>query len=249
MSSILPPPLPDAPASLVAPVAYQTPHAYTLRPVGRLTRFWMKLPLPAMLVCAALLLLKQCSSGSDFRHNSTHALVRIFDVVVFGSAAGASLLLGAIVLTCTWRRLDRGTRAWVVAASISALVVGGLSLFATETVFQWGKSRAYGRVNPTALTADCASMAAAPVRFVSSSGEYTYASSDPIVPAYTRSLGARWVRVTPRGVYVIMSTDLFAGVHEEGYFVPTAPLGLSPQAYAASNRMSVISAQPPVFRY
>jgi hypothetical protein len=249
MNSTLPPPLPDAPLRSVAPVAYLTPHAYTLRPVGRFARFWMKLPLPATLVCAALLLLKQFSSGSDFRHNSTHNLVRIFDVAIFGSAAGVSLLVAAIVLTCTWRRLDQGARAWVLAASIAALVVGGLSLFASEAVFQWGKSRAYGGVNPTALTADCAQMAAAPVAFVSSSGEYTYRASDTFVPAYTRSVGAKWVRVTPRGVYVIMSTDLFSGVYEEGYFVPVTPLGISAQVYAANNRMSVISAVPPVFRY
>jgi hypothetical protein len=69
------------------------------------------------------------------------------------------------------------------------------------------------------------------------------------VPAYLRSLGPEWVRVTPAGVKLIMSAEFFSGVRPEGFFVPTAPLGVSPQVYAAQNRMTVLSATPPVFRY
>lgn len=116
-------------------------------------------------------------------------------------------------------------------------------------MFQWSKTRAYESVNATSLPADCVAIASAPPRFAPSNGETLYSGTDAVVPAYLRSLEPKWVRVTPTGVKVIMSMDLFAGVYPERYFVPTAPLGVSPQVYAAQNRMTVISAQPPVFRY
>jgi hypothetical protein len=252
MSSSVPPPLPDprfAPTASVAPVQYLAPSTYTLRPVGGMARFWMKVPLPVALACAGLMLLKQFSSGSDFRHDSTHTFILIVDVLFFGAIAAAALLAGLVVLSFTWRRLERGAVLPIILGCVAVPLVGVGTVFASEAVFQWGKTRAYQRVNAAALVADCATMAAAPVTYVSSNGEYAYAGNDPIVPAYTRSLDPSGVAVSARGVYVIMSTDLTSGTQREGYYVPVKPLTITPQAYAMQHQMIVISVQPPVFRF
>lgn len=202
-----------------------------------------------MLACVGLLLLKEFSSGADFRHDSTHVAIRLFDLALFGGIALVPLIVGSIVLACTWRRLEPRAGRWFAAGCAAALVMGLVSVPASERVFQWSKTRAYESINPTTLTAGCVALANAPVRLPSSNGEYTYQGTDSVVPAYLRSIGPKWVRVTPAGVNLIMSAEFFSGVRPEGFFIPTAPLGVSPQVYAAQNRMTVISAQPPVFRY
>jgi hypothetical protein len=131
---------------------------------------------------------------------------------------------------------------------VLAVAAAVLAVASSEAVFRHGKSRAYAAVSAAALSADCAAMAAAPKAYVSAGGESSFANNDPFVPPYTRSLRPVVVRVAPTGVWV-MSTDLFSGVFEEGYFVPAAPLGATPQAYAAQKGTTVISSQPPVFRY
>lgn len=255
MSTIAPPPLPDVPPPLpTRTVGYACATAGFVRagverPVGTFTRLWLYAPLPVTLVATALLLLKEYASGAGFRHDSTHALVRIFEIIVFAAVAGVTLFVAAVIFLCTWRRVEPATRWKVGGGAVLAGLAGVFAVVLSEGAFQWGKARAYAGVNASALAADSAAMAAAPRGWVSPSGEYTYEARDPVVPAYTRSTGAKWVRVTPAGVFVIMSTDLFAGVREEGFFVPAAPPAPGSQAVAARNGMILLSAQPPVFRY
>lgn len=255
MSPNAPPPLPDVFPPLARQAVgdawvFQVPgRVDEARPVARFTRLCLYAPLPVALPAAALMLLKEYASGADFRHDSTHALVRIFDVVVFCAAAGVPLVVAGIIFLCTWRRLEGGARRTAGAGAALAGMTGVLSVVLCEGVFQWGKARAYAAVNATALAADCAAVSAAPRARPSASGESTYEARDPIVPAYTRSTGAKWVRVTPAGVFVVMSTDLFAGVREEGFFVPAAPQAGAAGAYSAAAGMTVLSTRPLVYRY
>ena len=255
MGATAPPPLPDCPPPLPRPALPYAPQppgwgpAHAQRTVGPFTRFCMYTPLPVTLACAALFLAKQSASGADFRHDTAHSLIKVFDAVVFGSAAGVTVLTAGIMFLCTRRRLEPPARRKVGAGLAFALAAGVLCGAASERVFQSAKTRAYASVNPAKLAADCAAVAAAPRTYVSSSGEYAYNVNDPVVPAYTRSIGANWVRMTPAGVRVIMSAEPISGVNDEGFFVPLAPLPTGPQAFAAQNRMTVLSTHPPVFRY
>jgi hypothetical protein len=252
MSAVAPPPLPDVPPPLPRPALPYAPppraDTSAQGPVGLFMRLCLCAPVPLTFAASALLLLKAHASGADFRHDSTHGLVRTFDFLVFGSVVGVAVFVAGVMYLCTRRRLGPGRWRFVVGGLV-ALTVSALSLPASEAVFRRAKSRAYASVNFAALAADCAAMASAPRPFVGAGGDSMHAANDPIVPGYTRSTGARWVRITPAGVYVIMSTDLFAGVHEEGFFVPASAPGVPPPTYPGLSGMTLLNATPLVYRY
>ena len=268
MNATLPPPLPDVPPPLpalrpfdpvtvpfarVAAPAFPPPlpgrAAYLPAPVERSTRHFLHAALPAVLLVAALFLWKQYGSGSHFRHASTHRMIRSFDVFVFVAVCVLALLPIAITFACTVRRLEWRTRCTAGLGWVLAGVGVWGAVASSEAAFRAGKDHAYNSINTAALAADCAAMLAAPRGPINSRGEGPHAGDDRFVPAYTRSLGARAVYVSPAGVRVNMASDILTGANEEGWFVPAGPLGMTPQAFAAKTQMQIVSVNPPVFRY
>src|SRR5688572_19758226 len=132
MNATLPPPLPDVPprapdglpplsavdlgaipfARLAGPVP--APFAARARPahapVRRSTRLFLHAALPLVLLASLLLLMKQYGSGTHFRHEATHRMIRGFDLMVFVAVCAAALLPIAITFCCTVRRLRRRDR-------------------------------------------------------------------------------------------------------------------------------------------
>jgi hypothetical protein len=252
MNAAAPPPLPDVPFARLAPVgsgAGAAPASYISRPVSRVARSFLVLPVPLIFAAGALLLVKQYRSGAEFTHDTNHKFIFFFDAVVFGIFCGIALLSAAAILAATWRRLDARDRTRAAGCVVTALVLAGLALGLSDGVFQSGKSRAYASVNAKLLVVDCAAMAAALAPSQKPGESHYVEGTDASVPAYIRSMTPRYVAVMPGQVEVIMSHDFMSGAYHESFIVPTAPLGTDPATYASQKSMTLISAQPPVFRW
>jgi hypothetical protein len=250
MNALQPPPLPDVPFAVpfaaLAPVAQVS---YPAAPVGRAARAFMAVPLPLAMISAVAFLLKQYASGADFRHDKNHYVIWFFDVVLLIAFCAVPLATGGIIFLCTWGRLEPRGRVRAAACTVLAVALLGLALRYSHAVFRFGKARAYAGVNATLLTADCAAVAAALPGPPNPRGSAHIDPKDPSVPPYLRSLRPDLVRVTAADVRVIMAHDAISGAYTEGFVVPRAPLNTSPKAYAAQNRISIVSLQPPVFRF
>jgi hypothetical protein len=142
------PPLPG----YAPPHPYGPPGSRALAPVGGFTRFCRHVPLPLVVAAVALFLLKQFSSGAEFRHDSVHKVIRFIDVVVFSAVAGAALVTAGIVFACTRRRLPPRTRRAAAAGAVLAVTAVVLAVALSEAVFRQGKSRAYAAVSAAALS-------------------------------------------------------------------------------------------------
>jgi hypothetical protein len=249
MSAHQTPPLSDVPFARLASDASGTASSYVLRPVSRVARFFIALPLPWTLLLSLVLVARAYWTGTTFVHDTNYLFVRFVHTAIFAVLSAGALLPAAIALGATWRRLRPGARTRAAACAIAATAVGLLAINGQGAAFQAGKTRAYAGVNATLLAADCATMAAglkAPgnVR----DGDFVE-GTDPSVPAYLRSLRPRYVSVRPDLVEVVMAHDFMSGTNHESFVVPVGPADPAASAYASPSVMVVISTQPPVFRY
>ena len=256
MSSIMPPPLPDPPlarlAYAVPPPVYAPWRRAVIvpRPVGAITCLCLQLSLPLTLLFSSLFLVKQYRSGAAFLFEGHHGIIRYFDLFLFACAVGVTLLGVGVPLLAMSRRLEPRVRWRAWGGFAASVVLAAVVASAAEQVFQWSKSAAYARVNPTRLTADCLAVAAAgPSDPRMAATDFAVWEADPAFPAYARAFGAKKIRVLPAGVFVTIASDL-NGIREEGYYVPRLPLGTDPTIFAAQEgNLTVVSSQPPVFRF
>jgi hypothetical protein len=249
MSATQPPPLPDVPFARLAADPSGPTTAYVLRPVSRVARFFIALPLPVTLLLSVSLLARAYWTGTTFVHDTNYLFVRVVHSVIFAVLSAGALLTAAIALAATWRRLRPGVRTRGAACVIAATVVGVLAINCQGAAFRAGKTRAYAGVNATLLAADCAAMAAG-LKAPGNVRESDFVEgTDPTVPAYLRSLRPRYVSVRPDLVEVVMAHDFMSGTDHESFVVPVGPADPTASAYASSWAMVVISKQPPVFRF
>lgn len=249
MSAPQTPPLPDVPFARLAPDVSGTTSSYVLRPVSRVARFFIALPLPWTLLLSVLLLARAYWTGTTFVHDTNYLFVRFVHTIIFAVLSAGALLPAAIVLGSTWRRLRPGVRSRGAACVIAATVIGLLAINCQGGAFRAGKTHAYAGVNATLLAADCAAMAAG-LKTPGNVRESDFVEgTDPTVPAYLRSLRPRYVSVRPNLVEVVMAHDFMSGTDHESFVVPVGPVDLTASSYASSWAMVVISKQPPVFRF